>query len=135
MDTKRNIFQEFLGFWKKNICLCTFCCFFILASAVLLGFYFIFNQTASKNAAESQISNNGFVFPRDEGEHSDLKTESWYLVSHLFETDHPENKFDVLIFYVKDGSIIIKFTDIKNDKVFSRTINTGRSDIDRKSVV
>lgn len=124
-STKRkiNIFSdtEENKIFLKKIILAIFVVIIILTG-------FIFGWKKTENATQKTII-NGWEFPREEGEHSNLKFEFWYFSGHLEEEGNPENKFGVtLIFQKNPPHVKVNLVDGVQQKNFSSRIKIDQYD-------
>lgn len=96
-------------------------------SIIIAGFIFGYRKN-EKNPQKIII--NGWEFPKEEGEHSNLKSEWWYFAGHLEEEGNPENKFGItLIFHKNPPHVKVNLVDGTQQKNFSSVINISNYDI------
>jgi predicted secreted hydrolase len=121
-----------------------------LALAVLIFFVlliiknFIFNAVSldrmtflsANNVEESEQPNvsllpaSDLVFPKDEGQHQNLKTEWWYFAGHLEDENNPGNKFGItLIFHKNSPRVVFNLADGVEQENFSALIPLEKYDV------
>lgn len=104
----------------------------VILAVLIIGIIvagFVFGQRRVEDARQ-KITIDGLEFPKEEGEHSNLKFEFWYFAAHLEEEGNPENKFGVTLIFDKYPSHVkVNLVDGIQQKNFSSRIGIDQYDL------
>ncbi len=86
----------------------------IVLGIIITGFYFgwwqwcfnVFNNIGRSQNNTERVIIDSSEFPKEEGEHPNLKLEWWYFAGHLEEEKNPKNKFGVTLIFDKNPAHI-----------------------------